>query len=289
MDIDNIKAFLAVAEHRSFSRAADALFLTQPAVSKRIASLEDTLGSRLFDRIGREIKLTHAGATLLPHAHNILAGINAGSVAVQNLSDEVSGTLSIGISHHISLRRIPPILREFIVKYPEVQFDIHFMDSEEGYRAVEQGKLELAIVTLPGESPPELEMTTIWNDPLAIVTSAVHELCKSPAPNLDSLLEHPAILPAQEDFTRQRIEEAIHQRGGRIEIGLETNNLETIRMMVSIGLGWTVLPHTMIDDSLSTHEIDGISISRALGTIVDPRRTLTNAARAMIDMLTSVE
>jgi DNA-binding transcriptional LysR family regulator len=288
MDIDNIRAFLAVAEHRSFTRAAESLFLTQPAISKRIAALEEQLGNRLFDRVGREITLTNAGTTLLPHARNVLSEIQAGSVAVQNLSDRVSGTLSIGISHHISLRRIPPILRNYIVNYPEVQFDIHFMDSEEGYRAVEQGKLELAIVTLPGESPPEFEMTRIWEDPLAIVTAASHDFCNVSTPTLDALLGYPAILPTQEDFTRQTIDDVIGRKGRTIKIGLETNYLETIKMMVSIGLGWSALPHTMLDDTLAVHEFTGIHLARELGTIVDPRRTLTNAARAMMEMLTSL-
>ena len=86
MDIDTIRAFLAVAEHRSFTRAAESLFLTQPAISKRIAVLEEQLGNRLFDRVSREITLTNAGTTLLPQALNVLAESQAGSVAVQNLS-----------------------------------------------------------------------------------------------------------------------------------------------------------------------------------------------------------
>ena len=92
----------------------------------------------------------------------------------------------------------------------------------------------------------------------------------------------------QEEFTRQAVDEAITAQGGNIRIGFETNALETIKMMVSIGLGWSALPLTMLDESLAVHEIDGIHLERNLGTIVDPRRTLTNAARAMIDMLTAV-
>ncbi|MEQ9508335.1 MAG: LysR family transcriptional regulator, partial [Alloalcanivorax xenomutans] len=136
MDTQSLQAFMAVAESGSFSGAAERLFLTQPAVSKRIAVLEQQLGARLFDRVGRRIRLTEAGEALLPRARKVLQELEDMGRAINNLTGEVSGTLRIGTSHHIGLHRLPPVLRRFSREYPQVRLDIHFIDSEEAWEAV---------------------------------------------------------------------------------------------------------------------------------------------------------
>src|SRR5690349_18299474 len=157
MDTQILRSFVEVLELQSFSKAATALHLSQPAISKRIAALEDQLGTPLFDRIGREIHPTEAGRTFLPYAKRMLAEAEDSRRALTRLSGHISGRLSFGTSHHIGLHRLPSVLRLFVSEYPEVDLDIHFMDSEEACHAVEQGRLELGIVTLPPERLPRLE------------------------------------------------------------------------------------------------------------------------------------
>ena len=151
MDTANLQAFLAVADTGSFSRAAEQLHLTQPAVSKRIAMLEQQLDARLFDRIGRHVSLTEAGLALQPRAQQVLSLMNDTRRALSNLSSEVSGRLSIATSHHIGLHRLPPVLREFTRRHPQVSFDIQFLDSEVAYDKVLHGEIELAVITLAPE------------------------------------------------------------------------------------------------------------------------------------------
>src|SRR5579884_4087075 len=169
MDTQNLAAFLEVADSGSFSKAAERLHLSQPAVSKRIAALEAQLGRPLFDRVGRQVSLTDAGRTLRPYARQALQDIEDARRALSQLSGKVAGRLSIGTSHHIGLHRLPPVLRAYTHKYPEVDLDIHFMDSEDACAAVLQGKLELGIVTLPTQPLPNLETRLIWPDPLSLV------------------------------------------------------------------------------------------------------------------------
>ncbi|MCK4951674.1 MAG: LysR family transcriptional regulator, partial [Gammaproteobacteria bacterium] len=147
MDINGLKAFTVVAEHGSFSRAAEHLFLTQPAVSKRISALESELDTRLFDRIGHRITLTEAGQILLTRAQRILSEVEDSRKIVANLSGKISGNLPIGTSHHIGLHRLPPVLRMYARQYPQVQLDIDFKDSEQVCSDVEQGTREVGIVT----------------------------------------------------------------------------------------------------------------------------------------------
>ncbi len=285
MDIAVLKAFIAVADSGSFSLAAEQLFLTQPAISKRVSALEKELETRLFDRIGRGISLTEAGRALLPRARNILLQLEDSVRALSNLSSEVRGKLRFGTSHHIGLHRLPPVLKEFVHLYPDVRLDIRFMDSEEACLAVEQGELELAIVTLPPSPASVLKLEKIWDDPLAIVVARDHPLAKKRQPTLKDLASHPVILPSTGTYTRQIAEAAFKKVDLHLDMALSTNYLETIHMLVSVGIGWSLLPVTMKDDQTRTLTVDGLSLNRTLGVVHHRDRTLSNAAHALIHLL----
>ena len=113
LDIQALTAFIAVADTGSFSAAADRLFLTQPAVSKRIALLESQLNTQVFDRIRKKVFLTEAGRALLPRAHAILQSLKDAQQAVSDLGGDISGKLAIAFSHHIGLHRLPPYLKRY--------------------------------------------------------------------------------------------------------------------------------------------------------------------------------
>ena len=140
MDTQNLKAFLLVAETGSFSLAAQKLHLTQPAVSKRVAQLEEQLNVTLFDRIGRTINTTEAGDALLPHARAVQLELQAAEQSVRDLAGEVRGRLRLATSHHIGLHHLPPVLSYFSKTYPAVQLDIEFMDSEQAYELTLRGE-----------------------------------------------------------------------------------------------------------------------------------------------------
>ena len=285
MDIANLQAFKAVAETGSFSHAATLLFITQSAISKRITTLESELKTRLFDRIGRKVSLTEAGNTLLPKAHHILQEVEDSRRLITNLSGNIAGKLSIGTSHHIGLHRLPPVLRSFTKQYPDVELDLHFMDSEEACHAIEHGDLELAIVTLPLAPAAILKTQTIWPDPLDIVINHQHPLAKQKNIQVNELAEHPAILPTRGTYTREIFEHTMDKHKLNLKVGLSTNYLETIKMMVSVGLGWSVLPRSMMSHDLAKLDISGVSLQRLLGAVWHAERTLSNAAVAMIEIL----
>ncbi|MFC1774543.1 LysR family transcriptional regulator [Pseudomonadota bacterium] len=285
MDIAALKAFIAVADSGSFSLAAEQLFLTQPAISKRVSALENELEARLFDRIGRGVSLTEAGQALLPRARNILLDLEDSVRALSNLSGEVHGTLRFGTSHHIGLHRLPPVLKEFVHVYPEVRLDIRFMDSEEACLAVEHGELELAIVTLPPSPANILQTEKVWDDPLAIMVALDHPLAHKRRLSLRDLASHPVILPATGTYTRQIAEAAFKDVDLHLDIALSTNYLETIHMLVSVGIGWSLLPVTMQDDQTRVLSVSALSLSRSLGVVYHRDRTLSNAARALTRLL----
>ena len=283
MDINNLRAFIKVAEHGSFSLAAESLHLTQPAVSKRVAALESELNTRLFDRIGHQVTLTEGGNQLLPRANNMLNEVADIRRSLANLNTQVTGTLSMGTSHHIGLHRLPPVLRKFSQSYPEVQLDLQFMGSENACNAVEHGQLELAIATLPTHPSSQLELTPIWDDPLCFVVGRDHPLAKISHPMLTNLSDYQAVLPTIGTYTRDILEQALSPKGISIQTGISTNYLETLKMLVSIGLGWSLLPGTLLKGSeFKIIPIEELQLRRTLGAIRHRKRTLSNAARAML-------
>jgi DNA-binding transcriptional LysR family regulator len=285
VDIQNLRAFLLVAETGSFSLAAAKLHLTQPAVSKRIALLEEQLGTDLFDRIGRNIGLTEAGSALLPHARAVQRELEAAQQSVRDLSGPVAGQLRLATSHHIGLHRLPPVLSAFSKAFPAVHIDIDFMDSEQAYELIMQGKAELAIVTLAPVHEPSVVTLPVWPDPLDFMVARHHPLAHNPHMDLQALAEHPAILPGLNTYTGQIVARLFERHHLNLEVSIATNYLETIRMMASVGLGWTVLPRSMRDETLVALEVRDTDIERTLGIVYHRGRSLSRAAKAFIEVV----
>jgi DNA-binding transcriptional LysR family regulator len=289
LDAQNLRAFLLVAETGSFSLAAQKLHLTQPAVSKRVAQLEDQLDAALFDRIGRTISTTEAGAALLPHARAVLLELQAAQQSVRDLTGEVQGRLRLATSHHIGLHRLPPVLSFYSKAFPAVQLDIEFMDSEQAYDLALRGEVELAVVTLAPAPVANIIARPVWPDPLDFMVQKGHELTHRKALDLKELSKHPAILPGLNTYTGQIVKSLFDRRCLKMQVAIATNYLETIRMMASVGLGWTVLPRSMRDASLATLPVRDARLTRTLGAVHHESRSLSRAARAFIDALHSFE
>lgn len=284
MDNQNLKAFITVADCGSFSYAADQLYITQSAISKRIAQLELQIGKKLFDRIARQVSLTEAGKELLPRAQRILKEYEDALQAINDLSGEASGTLRLAISHHLGLHRLPPVLKQFSQQYPNVTLDIEFMDSEKAYELVLHGESEVAVITLALDSHHNIYSKKIWDDPLRFICAQDHPLASLKKPQLSDLAEYPIILPGLNTYTGQIIQNLFQREGIPLKAPMSTNYLETISTMVEIGLGWSVLPETLVRD-LHVMPFKQISIERELGYIHHMKRSLSNAAVGFLNLM----
>ena len=287
MDNQNLKAFMIVAECGSFSSAAERLHLTQSAVSKRIALLEMQVGKNLFDRIARQVSLTEAGQALLPRARHILQESEAAIQAIHDLSGEVRGRLRLAISHHLGLHRLPPVLKQFANQHPNVNLDIAFMDSEKAYEQVLQGHSEVAVITLALETHQNIHSKKIWRDPLQFICAIDHQLAQIDQPSLHDLAKHPVILPGLNTYTGRIIQSLFDRQNILLSAPLSTNYLETIGTMVEIGLGWSVLPDTLVNN-LYVMPVVHSPIERELGYIHHKKRSLSNVAMAFIKLLDQI-
>ena len=285
MEWNELRAFIAVAETGSFSRAAEQLHVTQPAVTKRIQGLESRIGAPLFDRVGKRVHLTERGIALRPRATALLRDLDDTELMIRNLHDRVEGRLSMATSHHVGLHRLAPVLKTFSQRYVEVELDIQFVDSEAAHDLVRNAGTELAVVTLAPTSDPSLTSERLWHDPLAFIAANDHALARRRKVTLAQLSEYPAILPGLGTYTGRIVAERFAREGLPLRTAMATNYLETIGMLVGIGLGWSVLPATMIQGSLVALDVDCELLGRDLGAITNPRRTLSNSARAFLDVL----
>ncbi len=281
-----LHAFVTVMDTGSVSRAAERLCLTQPAISKRLRSLEDEFGVTLFDHIGRGIQPTAAAHQLLPQAQQWLSDYTQTKHRLSHPLDQVTGQLRIGTSHHIGLHHLADPLKCFTQTYPHVQLDVHFVDSEQAHQAVLSGELELAFLTLPPQYDPRLSYLPIWIDPLSFVVAPFHPLAQRPTLGLADLLAYPAILPAAHTYTSQITLAAFAEHHLYPQTTMSTNPLESLRMLVSIGLGWSVLPQTLVNADLSIlfpHSIK--PLQRVLGLVWHPLRTHSRAAQLLSQMI----
>ena len=270
MNDREIRAFQAVAELGSFTAAAASLRLTQPAMSKRIAALEARLGTPLFNRVGRTVTLTAAGELFAQESRKVIAAMADLERAVANLAGAPVGTLTFATSHHIGLHRLAPVLKALKQRYPQIALDVRFEDSEDAADAVTRGNAELAVVTLDPRGYASLSATPIWHDPLTVLVAPDHPLARLRAPTLPALLEHEAILPCEKTYTGRLVLERFAAEGLTLKPQLTTNYLETIAMLVSAGLGWSMLPRTMLGERVPLtlkHAPE-----RLLGLVKDPRR-----------------
>jgi len=260
VEITQIQAFVTVAEQGSFSLAAEALHITQPAVSKRISALESSLDKQLFDRLPKKLVLTPAGEALLPRARRVLVEVAHCRSELLSLDGQLSGPLALGTSFHIGQRRLPKLLRHYIDSHPNVRVDLQLTESENALNQVLDHSLELAVITLPSQAPAGIICEHLWTDKLVLCASIDHPLAQLPDVSAAVLCEHL----------------------GQV---LEINYLETNKGLVEAGLGWTLLPKNMMSDALCELPVEHINLQRELGVVRLAGKSQSSAATAMLELL----
>lgn len=288
MDAHLLQAFVTIIDQESFSEAAEQLHLTQPAISKRLSALENLTGNRLIDRNNRKIRLTDAGARLLPHARRIIDEVHNARLALSDRRDSVSGRLSVIASHHIGLHHLPAWLRRLNREFPEVSLELKFMDSESALDMMEKRTAELAFVTLSESMGPSFAVQTRWEDEMAFVVSPEHPLATLAAPTLADLSHYDALLPEAGTATYRTVSRLFLDQGLALQLQMPTNYLETIKVMAGVGLGWSVLPVRMMDSTLIRLPVN-YRVSRLLGAIGLKDRTLSPQAKALLTIASELK
>ena len=290
MDFYQLSYFKKVAETRSISRASEELLLTQPAVSKQIKALEDELGERLFDRIGKKVYLTRTGEVMYAYAVRILRLVQEAKTAVKDMSEECSGELVIGTSDHISLHRLPDLLKRYISAFPKVDLKLRCHRSETILDMVNKNLVDLGVITLP-KAAFKLVSKTIWEDPMSLVFPRDHPLQSLKVIRLKDIANYGIILPEAGTTTRNTIEAAFSKKKLTPNVAMEVAYIETIKGLVKAGLGISILPDKAVEQEISggilvKSKIQDATFSRNLGVVYLKDKFLSRPA---VEFLRSLE
>lgn len=286
MNLATFEAFIKVMETQSISLAAEQLFITQPAVTKRIQNLEEFFGVKLFETIGRGIQPTHAAYELLPKIKLWLNDLKDIQNFITHQQTNIQGKLKIGTSHHIGLHHLPKYLRQYAQYHPLVNLDLCFVDSEQAHEQVLNGDLEFAFLTLPPQLDSRLHYHPLWQDELIFVVAPFHPLAQKQDLQLADLIQYPCLLPSNQTYTTQITLSAFQQQNLKLsQITMSNNPLESIRMLVTIGLGWSVLPKTLLNNELVQLHLQ-LQLKRQLGMVWHPKRSHSQAGEQLIQLMT---
>ena len=284
------EVFLAVAKAGSFRAAAEAMHLSQPALSQHVAEMERELGTRLFDRLGRKVALTEAGRVLEEHAHRLFASLASAREAVADLSGLKRGSLVLGASTTPGIYVLPGMIAAFQKTYPGVALSLRIANSALIEEQIRGNELDLGVV---GGHPLRLGEECVAAgllDELVLIVPPSHAWARRREIQ-PSLLEGERLLVREEgSATRQVTERALQRAGGHIKASMELGHTEAIKQAVIAGLGIAFVSIHAIRGELAVGRLrairlKGLRIQRHFHIIHNEARTLSTSARAFIELL----
>ncbi|MBA2548201.1 MAG: LysR family transcriptional regulator [Burkholderiaceae bacterium] len=261
-----IQVFHAVAKHLSFTKAADALFMTQPAVTFQIRQLEEQLNTRLFDRAHGRITLTTAGAVALDYAERLLALSAELDSRMKELSGQTTGPLLIGASTTIADFLLPQILGEFKVRHPAVVPRLFVANSEAVQERVAERTLDVGFIE--GDSHlPTLATDICCEDELQVVCAPSHALAKQKSATPQSLTEHAYISRELGSGTREVIDHYLQKTGlasDSLQVVMEAGSPEAMKGLAATGLGFAIMSRATVVREVRLGELVRIPLSPRL-------------------------
>lgn len=291
--LDQLRILKAIAAEGSFKRAADSLYVSQPAVSLQVQNLERQLDVPLFDRGGRRAQLTEAGHLLLSYGDRILTLCQETCRAIEDLQNLQGGTLIIGASQTTGTYLLPRMIGLFRQKHPEVAVQLHVHSTRRTAWSVANGQIDLAIIG--GEVPPELqdslEIIPYAEDELALILPVIHPFAQVDVVQKDDLYKLQFITLDSQSTIRKVIDQVLTRSGietRRLKIEMELNSIEAIKNAVQSGLGAAFVSVSAIEKELQMGilhraKIQDVVVKRILSVIVNPNRYRSKASQAFME------
>ncbi len=288
--LDQLRILRAIAAEGSFKRAADSLYVSQPAVSLQVQNLERQLDVPLFDRGGRRAQLTEAGHLLLSYGERILSLCQETCRAIEDLQNLQGGTLIIGASQTTGTYLLPRMIGLFRERYPDVAVQLHVHSTRRTSWSVANGQVDMAIIggEVPAELQDSLQIVPYAEDELALILPTSHPLAQVEKIQRDDLYKLQFIALDSQSTIRKVIDQVLTRSGietRRLTIEMELNSIEAIKNAVQSGLGAAFVSVTAIERELqmgTLHRtpIDAVVIKRVLSVISNPNRYRSKAAEA---------
>ena len=289
MDISTrqLRAFVALAEQRSFTRAAALTHLSQPAFSALIRSLEESLNQRLFDRSTRHVALTTEGQAFEAAARRVIAEFDAALAGAADYAARRRGRVAIALLPSLAAGWLPPLLAEFRARFPAIELDVADVLSEGCIERVKSGQADLAIAAIRADTP-ELRADLFCSDRFHLVCPSGHPLAETKtAPRPKELLPYPFIHLSRTSSVRQYLDAAL--RPLQLNAVLEVEQLATVSGMVRAGLGLSIVPSLTLfhfqQPGLVTRPLGWKGLTRRLYLVRRRDRGLSLAAESLLGLL----
>lgn len=287
MDFDQLITFMQVAELGNFSRAAEKVLRSQPAVSAQIRQLEDEYGAKLFDRTKKSVTLTPAGELLLEYVKKLLALRHDSLQAVADCGTETRGVLSIGANETTFLYVLPEVLARYHKQYPQVRISVYRNFSHKVLQKVEDDEIELGIVTIPVRST-SLSAVPIFRDPLVWIAGNQSEIAARKSVTLEELAQQELILHKMGSL-RRLMDKQLRPFRPQLRVTMELTSAEMVKKFVAAGLGVSMISESFIQEELREGKLkilltDGEKCYRELGLVYHEARSLSRAAEAFLEM-----
>jgi DNA-binding transcriptional LysR family regulator len=282
MELDLFRSFVAVAEARSFSRAAGVVHSTQPTLSRQIARLEGELGVRLFERYGRHVECTESGQLLLPLAKAIVSRTDEVVSLMREQAGGGPSTVRFGAAGNVIVM-LTPVLAAFLKTYPKVTVDLVEKDDSQLEEAVITGELDCAVITPWGSTRAMAQH--LMTEEILLVVPEGHRLAELPAVPVAALASESLLLPRATMNASNVIADALRRAGVELHFSYRANYPDLSKALVRMGLGLAPMPRMLV----SPEGMDGLvalsfdpKVTRDLAMIAPRDRPLPGAARALM-------
>jgi LysR family hydrogen peroxide-inducible transcriptional activator len=286
MELHQLRYFCAVVEAGSFSRAAEQSHVSQPSLSQQIMKLEDELGTRLFDRLGRSVRLTETGQAFLPRARAVLRELEAARGDVAEQKDFVGGSVTIGVIPTVAPYFLPPRLTRFSRKFPQVRLTVVEEITPLLLDQVRGSKVDVAILALPIRGH-EFETFPLLAERLFAALPAGHKLAKRRSLSLKDLRAQPFLLLRDGHCFRDTAVAACDRARLHPQIVFESGQFSSLLSMVGAGMGVSIVPEMAIDKNSRCRfvRIDDPAAARTIGAVILRGRSLSRAHHAFLSQL----
>ncbi len=289
MDFEQLRTFLEVSRLRSFSRAAEKLGVTQPAISAQIRTLETEVGARLFDRDGGKVTFTAAGRVFEPFAEHVLSCHAHIGITIAELHRSPRGEVAISANEATSLYILPAVFAAFKKQYTRVALKIVRADRARILEDVMNREVDFGVVSLPVKDA-RLTIESIHRDEVALVTGPAHPLAGRDTVAMAELLEYPLLLP-KSGRQREQIDDFFRTEDVHPRVAMEVESSELLKRLIGAGLGMGFLPRAVVAGdvalgALHVCRVEGLRLSRELALVFRRDRTLSRAAHAFLEIAT---
>ena len=286
MELRHLRYFEAVARHSHVTRAAAELHIAQPALSKQISQLEQELGVALFDRVGRNVRLTEAGEALLPHARAAMTQVEAARAEMAERIGLRRGRASIGTPPTVGTQLLPTVLAAFNKRYPGIELRLHEAGVQTLLDLLETGLTDVAVVTLPVEDE-HLTVVPLFTEEMVIAVWKDHPLATRTTVQISDLKDEPWVLSPENYELREATLNACQAAGFAPRVVLDGGETDTLLRFVVAGIGVALVPRLAVQNTsdLVALPVSDQKLQRSLGLVWRGDRAASPAARAMREFL----